>query len=62
MRHGTTTVRPFHADPAGRGALVQPNGGQKEMAALTLRDIAAAIVTGVSGEPPEPHPFEENDG
>ena len=28
---------------------------------LKLRDIAAAIVTSVSGEPPQPHPFEEND-
>ena len=27
---------------------------------LKLRDIAAAIVTSVSGEPPQPHPFEEN--
>jgi GAF domain-containing protein len=28
---------------------------------LKLRDIAAAIVTSVSGEPPQPHPFEESD-
>jgi len=28
---------------------------------LKLRDIAAAIVTSVSGEPPQPHPFEENE-
>jgi AmiR/NasT family two-component response regulator len=27
---------------------------------LKLRDIAAAIITSVSGEPPRPHPFEEN--
>ena len=27
---------------------------------LKLRDIAAAIVTSVSGEPPQPHPFEES--
>ena len=27
---------------------------------LKLRDIAAAIITSVSGEPPQPHPFEEN--
>ena len=27
---------------------------------LKLRDVAAAIVTSVSGEPPQPHPFEEN--
>ena len=27
---------------------------------LKLRDIAAAIVTSVSGEPPRPHTFEEN--
>jgi GAF domain-containing protein len=27
---------------------------------LKLRDIAAAVVTSVSGEPPRPHPFEEN--
>jgi len=29
---------------------------------LKLRDIAAAIVTSVSGEPPQPHPFEESEG
>jgi len=28
---------------------------------VKLRDIASAIVTSVSGEPPEPHPFEEAD-
>ena len=28
---------------------------------LKLRDIATAIVTSVSGEPPQPHPFEENE-
>lgn len=28
---------------------------------LKLRDIAAAIVTSVSGEPPEPHPFEDSE-
>ena len=28
---------------------------------LKLRDIAAAIVAGVSGEPPQPHPFEEDE-
>jgi len=27
---------------------------------VKLRDIASAIVTSVSGEPPEPHPFEES--
>jgi GAF domain-containing protein len=27
---------------------------------LKLRDIAVAIVTSVSGEPPQPHPFEES--
>jgi GAF domain-containing protein len=27
---------------------------------VKLRDIASAIVTRVSGEPPEPHPFEED--
>ncbi|MBO0815816.1 MAG: GAF and ANTAR domain-containing protein [Actinobacteria bacterium] len=27
---------------------------------LKLRDIAAAVVTRVSGEPPDPHPFEED--
>ncbi len=27
---------------------------------IKLRDVASAIVTSVSGEPPEPHPFEEN--
>jgi GAF domain-containing protein len=27
---------------------------------LKLRDIAAAVVTSVSGEAPQPHPFEEN--
>ena len=27
---------------------------------LKLRDIAPAIITSVSGEPPQPHPFEEN--
>ena len=27
---------------------------------VKLRDIASAIVTRVSGEPPQPHPFEEN--
>jgi GAF domain-containing protein len=26
---------------------------------LKLRDVAAAVVTSVSGEPPQPHPFEE---
>jgi len=29
---------------------------------LKLRDIATAIVTSVSGEPPQPHPFEEEEG
>jgi GAF domain-containing protein len=28
---------------------------------VKLRDIAAAIVTGVGGEPPHPHPFEDGD-
>jgi AmiR/NasT family two-component response regulator len=27
---------------------------------VKLRDIASAIVTSVSGEPPEPHTFEED--
>jgi AmiR/NasT family two-component response regulator len=28
---------------------------------LKLRDIAAAVVTSVSGEPPQAHPFEEEE-
>jgi AmiR/NasT family two-component response regulator len=28
---------------------------------VKLRDVASAIVTSVGGEPPQPHPFEEDE-
>jgi hypothetical protein len=51
-------------DTAGRERCTQAKAfeilrGASQNSNVKLRDIASAIVTSVSGEPPQPHAFEE---
>jgi len=65
MTFGPTTVRPFQSGPPGReercsqARAFEMLRTASQNSNVKLRDIASAIVTSVSGEPPRPHAFEE---